>query len=72
MVSPGVPAAVGPGAVGGVDAEYRLEADGVPLVEDLDEAWSEFVKLREMYEPYVLGLCELILPPPAPWCAANR
>jgi hypothetical protein len=47
----------------------RLEADAVPLVEDLDEAWIEFAKLREAYEPYVLGLCELILPPPAPWSA---
>jgi len=50
------------------DAEVeRLKDDGVPVVEDLDEAWTEFVKLRELYEPYVLGLCELILPPPAPW-----
>lgn len=52
------------------DAEVeRLEADGVPLVEDLDEAWAEFVKLREGYEPHVLGMAELILPPPAPWAS---
>ncbi len=50
------------------DAEVeRLVADDVPVVEDLDEAWTEFAKLREMYEPYVLGLCELILPPSSPW-----
>ena len=45
----------------------RMRGDSVPLVEDLDEAWSEFRKLREGYETYVLGLAELILPPPAPW-----
>jgi hypothetical protein len=51
------------------DAEVaRLDADGVPLTEDLDEAWAEFKKLREGYEPFVLGLCELILPPSSPWC----
>jgi len=50
------------------DAEAaRLEADDLPLVEDRAQAWTEFVKLREIYEPYVLGLAELILPPPAPW-----
>jgi hypothetical protein len=50
------------------DAEVeRLEADGIPLVEDLDEAWEEFVKLREAYEPHVVGLAELILPPPSAW-----
>jgi hypothetical protein len=50
------------------DAEIeRLQADGVPIVEDVDEAWTDFVQLREAYEPYVLGLAELILPPPAPW-----
>jgi len=45
----------------------RLDADGVPLVDDLDEAWLEFVKLRQTYEPYIIGLAELIMPPPAPW-----
>jgi hypothetical protein len=50
------------------DAEVaRLEADAVPVVGNLDEAWAEFLKLRKEYETYVLGLCELILPPPAPW-----
>ena len=45
----------------------RLRHDSVPLVEDLDAAWEDFRKLREAYEVHVLGLCELILPPPAPW-----
>ena len=50
------------------DAEVeRLAADGVPIVEDLDEAWKEFAALREAYEPFLLGLAELILPPAAPW-----
>jgi len=54
---------------GDFDAEVeRLEADGVPLVEDVDEAWAEFVKLREAYEPHIMGLAKLILPPPSPWC----
>lgn len=50
------------------DAEVeRLQHDAVPVVEDLDAAWEEFRKLRQAYEIHVLGLCELILPPPAPW-----
>jgi len=46
----------------------ELEKDGVPLVEDLDAAWEEFGRQRSAYEPHVLGLARLILPPPAPWC----
>jgi hypothetical protein len=50
------------------DAEVeRLENDGVPLVEDLDEAWGDFVELRKAYEPHILGMARMIMPPPAPW-----
>ncbi len=45
----------------------RLAAEGVPLVEDLDAAWGAFAELRLAYEPYVLGMAQLILSPPAPW-----
>jgi hypothetical protein len=36
-------------------------------VDDLDDAWEEFASMRSEYEPRVLGMCQLILPPPAPW-----
>ena len=50
------------------DVEIQeLEKDGVPLVDDLDAAWEAFVRQRSAYEPHVLGLAALILPPPAPW-----
>ena len=50
------------------DAEIQeLERDEVPLVDDLDVAWEAFARQRSAYEPYVLGLVRLILPPPAPW-----
>lgn len=47
----------------------RLRDDGVPLVEDLDEAWRDFVQLRAAYEQHVIGMAELIFPPPAPWAS---
>jgi len=45
----------------------QLEKASVPLVDNLDDAWEEFANMRSEYEPHVLGMCELILPPPAPW-----
>jgi hypothetical protein len=52
------------------DVEIReLEKDGIPLVDDLDAAWDAFAKQRSAYEPHVLGLARLILPPPAPWAS---
>jgi len=49
------------------EATEQLAKVGVPLVEDLDHAWDEFASMRSDFEPHVLGLCELILPPPSPW-----
>jgi hypothetical protein len=50
------------------DAEVQeFEKDEVALVDDLDAAWEAFARQRSAYEPYVLGLARLILPPPAPW-----
>ena len=45
----------------------QLEKASVPLVDNLDDAWKEFASMRSQYEPHVLGMCGLILPPPAPW-----
>ncbi len=45
----------------------RLVADGIPVVDDIEEAWREFVKMRKAYEPHVIGMARLISPPPAPW-----
>jgi hypothetical protein len=47
-----------------------LQDAGVPLVADLDEAYEQFCDLRSTYEPHVMGLAKLIMPPPAPWCTA--
>jgi hypothetical protein len=49
------------------EAVEHLEKAGTPLVDDLDDAWEEFAAMRSVYEPHVLGMAELILPPPASW-----
>jgi hypothetical protein len=46
-----------------------LETSGVPVVEDRDAAWREFARLRARFEPQLLGLCRLLLPPPSRWGA---
>jgi len=45
----------------------KLEASGCRMVEDRDEAWEAFAILRSAYEHELIGLDQLILPPPAPW-----
>ncbi len=44
-----------------------LGAAGVPLHADRDRAWVEFSSLRRGYEGPLLGICQLIMAPEAPW-----
>lgn len=46
----------------------ELEDAGIPLVADLDDAWEQFSSQRSAYEVHIMGLAQLILPPPSPWC----
>lgn len=44
-----------------------MVAAGVPLREDLDQAWRDFVGWRVNYDAVLLGLASLTLAPYAPW-----
>ena len=44
-----------------------LEAIGLRMRPDADEAWRQFALLRRSYEDAVLGLAGLAHAPPAPW-----
>ena len=45
----------------------RLQADGVPLKGDRDQAWHDFVGWRVNYDSVLLALAELTMAPYAPW-----
>ena len=45
----------------------ELRRSGASIVADEDHAWERFAQMRSEFEPHLLGICELILPPPAPW-----
>lgn len=45
----------------------RLEAEGLPVRADRDQAWRDFAGWRVNYDACVLGLAELIVAPRAPW-----
>lgn len=45
----------------------QLEAQGVPLKSDRDQAWQEFGGWRVNYDTVLLALCELTVAPYAPW-----
>lgn len=47
----------------------RLDAAGVPLRDDRDQAWVDFAGWRVNYDAVLLGLCSLVEPPTAPWSA---
>lgn len=49
------------------DAIGRLEAGGVELVDDRDQAWADFVGWRVNYDTVLLALAELVHAPYAPW-----
>ncbi len=45
----------------------RLEADGVPLVSDLDQAWRDFAGWRLNYGTVLYVLLGLTSAPPSAW-----
>jgi hypothetical protein len=44
-----------------------LAEAGLPLVDDLDQAWVDFAGWRVNYDEPLLRLCALVSAPPAPW-----
>jgi hypothetical protein len=44
-----------------------LEAAGIPLVSDRDQAWRDFAGWRVNYDEVLLQLCALVMAPPAQW-----
>jgi hypothetical protein len=40
---------------------------GLPLVDDLDQAWVDFAGWRVNYDEPLLRLCALVAAPAAPW-----
>lgn len=49
------------------EACKEMEAVGVPLKTDRDQAWLDFAGWRVNYDTVLLALCELIMAPYAPW-----
>ncbi|MCB8942212.1 MAG: hypothetical protein H6658_00405 [Ardenticatenaceae bacterium] len=45
----------------------RLQAEGVPLIADREQAWRDFVGWRVNYDAVLLALAELTMAPYAPW-----
>jgi hypothetical protein len=45
----------------------ELEAVGVPLKSDRDQAWRDFAGWRVNYDSVLIGLCSLVMAPPAHW-----
>ncbi len=45
----------------------ELSVAGVPLVADRDQAWRDFAGWRVNYDAVLVGLCDLVMAPPAPW-----
>jgi hypothetical protein len=45
----------------------RLEAGGVPLKPDREQAWKDYAGWRVNYDQPLLALCSLTMPPLAPW-----
>jgi hypothetical protein len=53
-------------------AEYdevirKLEAAGVPIKENREQAWTDFAGWRVNYDRVLLVLCTLVMPPITPW-----
>jgi hypothetical protein len=49
------------------EARRQLAAEGVPVREDVDEAWLDFAGWRVNYDTVLLTLCTLTMAPFAPW-----
>jgi len=47
----------------------RLEADGVPVKADREQAWRDFAGWRVNYDASLLGLAQLLIAPEATWSA---
>ena len=45
----------------------ELQAAGVPLKADRDQAWRDFAGWRVNYDRVLIALCELVVAPPAKW-----
>lgn len=50
----------------------RLEAEGVPLVADRDQAWRDFAGWRVNYDKALTSICELVDAPFASWSSDRR
>ncbi|MFZ0544411.1 MAG: hypothetical protein WAM60_03170 [Candidatus Promineifilaceae bacterium] len=48
-----------------------LEAEGVPLRADREQAWIDFAGWRVNYDAPLLVLCKITMAPPAPWSSAG-
>ncbi len=49
-----------------------LDASGVPLVSDLDQAWRDFAGWRVNYETVLYALLSLTSAPPSPWFGTSH
>ena len=47
----------------------ELEAAGVPLLADRDQAWRDYAGWRVNYDTVLLALAEITMAPYAPWTA---
>ena len=45
----------------------ELQAAGVPLVPDLDQAWLDFAGWRVNYDRVLIQMCTLVMAPSATW-----
>jgi hypothetical protein len=45
----------------------EMEAMGLPLKRDRDQAWRDFAGWRANYDEALVGLCALVMAPPAKW-----
>jgi len=49
-----------------------LQANGIPLQEDREQAWRDFAGWRVTYDAALLGLAELTMAPESPWSGPRR
>lgn len=49
------------------EAYYQLEAEGLPVVDDIDQAWHDFRGWRVNYDDVLLMLARMTMAPYAPW-----
>lgn len=49
------------------EAVRELREAGIPVKEDINEAWLDFSGWRVNYDAALVGLSELVMAPPSPW-----